>query len=94
MSCKNCKHQANESIEEPCNVCEFGNGYKDMTNPINAIPIPQGATVGEILTSIFPNEKIITGTYHTFIGNIKVESWLWNAPYSVAESGQKESENE
>ena len=70
-------------------VCLFAEDVFNMLEalpPVNAIPIPEGATNGDILKAIFPNlqneEKAFA--IHVYVNKNKVGEitmdW-WNTPY-------------
>lgn len=63
----------------------------DKQPTVDAIIIPKGATNGDVIKALFPNEKIIE-TRDTYMlcdtnGTVRIIVYkeVWNAPYKVEE---------
>ena len=67
----------------------------DVSSTVNAIPIPEGATNGDVVNAIFPDviisesEDTVHLKYHTVNSDplffVQVSKRWWNAPYKESE---------
>lgn len=79
-----------------CDCCAREEGCPVYTQPtVNAIPIPEGATNGDMIKTMFPNAKV-NNTKYSYVVEVKLpyhtihdtgllfdKDW-WNAPYKGA----------
>ena len=66
-------------------VCIFAETVFDMLEalpPVNAIPIPEGATNGDMIMAMFPNISVYEhGSTYSVNNEYNFNSTWWNAPY-------------
>ena len=58
----------------------------DTASTVEAIPIPEGATNGDIIKAMFPNVKMYEQTpTMTYYGMMRFDTDWWNSPYKENE---------
>ena len=61
----------------------------DKQLTVNVIPIPEGATNGDMIKAMFPSSEVreimddlVHYTLDGYVGNYTTKDW-WNAPYKI-----------
>lgn len=68
---------------DECDRCEQYELCMETYQPLNLIEIPKGATNGDMIKALFPNEEIVESDGACVYVGVKMrfdKDW-WNAPY-------------